>query len=191
MTKRLLASNSGMTLIEVMIAVAISSVVILASLSVGQMSLQTQAQNNVSFQADIIRRNMVALISSDAAWKNTVAGTCLTNAGASCSTNGNPNGPALGPQSISIIKNGAGGNAYVVSSPNGFNNDGSPCTGIGYTCPLTYAVTWTPQCGSGVTCLGSTVQVQVAVTPTYHPPTATGAQKLIFNAANYGFTLYR
>jgi prepilin-type N-terminal cleavage/methylation domain-containing protein len=190
MKKRVLTSNSGMTLIEVMIAVAISSVVILASLSVGQMSMQTQAQNNVSFQADVIRRGMIALISSDTAWKNTISGACFT-AGSYCTSDTTSAGTVLGIQTVSVIKDASNNNAYNANSPNGYNNDGSPCTGSGsYTCPLTYQVTWQPLCASAATC-NNPPQFKVVVKPIYTPPTASGSQKLIFNAANYGFTLYR
>lgn len=192
MAKTLRTSNSGMTLIEVMVSIAISAIVILASVSIGQMSLQTQAQNNISFQADIIRRNMVALISSDAAWNNTTgansSAACLHNHTA-CNSGGAS--PGLTNQPIYTIVDAANTTsppAYDVSPGKGFNSDGSKCL-TGVTCPLTYTITWSALCGGPVSCIDP--QVKVVVTPTYHPPAASGSQQLIFNANNYSATIYR
>lgn len=180
-----LQSQAGMTLIEVMIAIAISSIVILASISIGNMSTNIQAQNNVSFQADIIRRNLVALILSDAAWDQTKANNSTSF---SCLPVG-PCSTTPGYQ-INTIYDSGGHAVYFVGALQGFNNDGTKCTGTATNpCPLTFKVQWTPVC-AGASCVPT--QMKVDIIAGYNNPTAVpGKQQMVFNEANYSATLYR
>lgn len=183
--KTLIASQSGMTLIEIMIAIAISSIVILASISIGNMTTNLQSQNNFSFQADMIRRNMVALILSNSAWQNTINAdpsmNCLTPSGGACT-------PFNATNTITAIYDGSNQLAYNVSAGHGFNLDGTSCNA---SCPLAFTVQWTPMCQSGGPgCMAP--QVKVEIKAVYTPPAAsTGKNQMVINEANYSATLYR
>lgn len=70
-----LSSNVGMTLVEVMVAIGISGIVLTAIMSLSNLSLKQQYQSNLTFQADLFRKNLVLLINNSDAWKNTIAAT--------------------------------------------------------------------------------------------------------------------
>jgi prepilin-type N-terminal cleavage/methylation domain-containing protein len=180
-------SQSGMTLIEVMIAVAISSVVILASLSIGNMTTNLQNQNNFSFQADMIRRNIVTLLLSDSSWQKTLA----ADPSMACISSGTCN-PPFSAKPIKLIYDGSNVLAYNVddTTGHGFNSDGTACTSTSPVCTLTYTVTWLPLC----TAACSSPQVQIDITAHYTAPTGAAANvrgSVPFNEANYSARIYR
>jgi prepilin-type N-terminal cleavage/methylation domain-containing protein len=190
--KHLVQSQSGMTLIEVMISVAISAIVILASISIGNMTNNIQSQNNFSFQADMIRRNMVSMVLSESAWQNTIShdsgmGCLATGATSLCS-------PYNTTRTITTLYDGSNQPVFYVNSAGGqgFNTDGTRCTSTSPLCPLTYKVEWTPMCKDAASCLNP--QVRVDITATYTPPSGAAAankSQMVMNEANYSATLYR
>ncbi|MFL5812417.1 MAG: type II secretion system protein J [Bdellovibrionia bacterium] len=191
--KHLVQSQSGMTLIEVMISVAISAIVILASISIGNMTSNLQSQNNFSFQADLIRRNIASLVLSESAWQNTISHdssmSCLATGASSPCT------PHNSTRTLTTLYDGANQPVFYVntSAGQGFNTDGTRCTSTSPLCPLTYKVEWTPMCQSGGPgCMNP--QVRVNITATYTPPSGAAAankSQMVFNEANYSATIYR
>lgn len=179
--------NSGMTLIEVMVSIAISSIVILASLSIGNMSTQQQSQNNISFQADIVRRNMIALITSDTAWGYTIN----NNSSMSCLNDTGPPGCPGGSNtnvSIASIRDAKGNEAYNVGPYQGFNVDGSACSGSAtHPCAIVFDVKWSSLCTGGPACVHP--QVKVNITPTFNLPSSSSG--VVLNPLNYSATVYR
>jgi prepilin-type N-terminal cleavage/methylation domain-containing protein len=176
--------QAGMTLIEVMIAVAISSIVVMASLSIGNMTANIQSQNNFSFQADMIRRSITTLILSNQSWANTQTANGITCIGT-------VTGCGSTVRTLNQIYNATNAQVYDVSAGHGFNMDGTACTSTTPPCVLTFTVTMTPICTIN-TC--SPTQVKVDVTAHYNAPTGGvtfGQHNMVFNEINYSATLYR
>lgn len=78
-------SGSGFSIIELLVVSGILSVVLLSMSTLSNILLKQQGQSNLTFQADMARRSLVALLSGPASWANTIA----------ASKNNRGNGPAL------------------------------------------------------------------------------------------------
>lgn len=160
---------------------------ILASFFTGTLLQQGKFQGaqDAQLAARTIRYNLTSHLQNDQAWLNTINDVsntsleCLRN-GVSCPLTVNP---------IAHIKNAADANAVDSATGQGFNMNGTPCTGYvsggNPECPFRVEVSWQP------TCTGACVNppmVKLIVKVLY----STAADKgHIFNASKHDFTIER
>jgi hypothetical protein len=205
-------SQSGQSLIQVLIAVAIMGILMTAMTSMFEISNKRQGQSNLTFQAGMVRSDLVSALNNPVAWKNTTtdsannfaSGTmldCLNN-GKPCTTDqttdlssgGTPVGFSGGtplPDGVQIKKVFDSSGAVILDStlPNaGYTPQGARCS------------TFNAAAGAGddscplrfevhwwakCNSIANTcvnAQAQLQVAAIYNP----GKQSYAFNPANYG-----
>ena len=182
-----LAGDSGFTLIELLITAAMAGFIGLSAVTVANLVNGSTLNGSSSMNLDQIRRNVVTIISSDAAMKNIVSDSVNSTASMACLFNGTACG-AGGP--IRILDQN---NAVAVDlGPNmGLTPNGDVCNTFNpavpdRTCPYQLLLNWTPQCAGGApSCTNPLIVISGAFT------VATTNASDTINTSRYGITLYR
>ncbi|MGZ3721568.1 MAG: type II secretion system protein [Bdellovibrionales bacterium] len=182
-------SDTGFGLIELLVAVAIISVILL---SIGELNLQmhkTSIQAGTGVDVDILRRNIVSVSLDTNSWTATlVAGSPAVGGGMTCLNLSQPcevAGVPIADQSFALL-DAVGNTVFDSTLPNnGFAYDGSLCTtfskvaGAGSDdCPFHYDLTWTAYCNPGA-CVNPLVKIHAKLF--FNPAT----QHLVFNPNRY------
>jgi len=188
-------ADSGFSLLEIMVAMGILAVASYFLISLLQTSLKGSTQNNVTVQAEMIKRNLVNNFTNDPSWINTVNSNpslaCLLPLYA-----GTPGGSTCAPGSISniVVMDGAGlFYDSTVSANNGFDANGVMCPG-GFNsaagndkCPFRVDITVNLICPAGGC---GDPQIRIIGKMTYNPANPA-FKKVTFNPDKYGFDFIR
>jgi len=158
-------SNSrGFGFVEILVVVAILSIV---ALGIGGLTVQfskQQQQSNTVIQADVFRRSLIALIVSNTSWDYTTK----ANASMACLYNGAPCATTT-QQPFAIYD--ASNTVFYDPATKGINYSGQVCDGFALTgndqCPLRYDLEWQPICPPLGSCLNP--QVLINATLIYKP----------------------
>lgn len=192
----------GMSLIEVLVVLAIGSVVLLGVLSIFQMSAKMNLQAVATTQALQTLRNLQSLIQDGPSWQKTisapvntgVAGSpkmdCLANS-TPCTEDGTANGTPISGKQFAVFDRLGGAPFYDPTPPtNGFRLNGQSCNTFSASgndsCPLRFDVQWKANC-SPPTVSCTSPQVVVTIVPQYAP--SSNAERIAFNPANYSGTI--
>ena len=179
-------SQSGMSVIGVLIAASSLSVVFLGITTLMQMVTKQQNKSNLDYQVDQIRKNIEFVINNPDSWNETKAGNagsrfgCLS-AHTPCTSDGSPTGTPLADVPIPriILANGtvihdtsSGSSGYALSGAACDNFNATPGSGVD-ACPVRVTVTWSAICTAP--CIDP--MVQIAIVPQYNPQT----DRMVFN----------
>jgi type II secretory pathway pseudopilin PulG len=205
----------GQSLVQVMIAVAVTSILTLAIMSLMQISLRQQGQSNLTFQASTLRQNILQAVNNYNGWQNTINAasnnlSCLARGATTfCTNNGidiassNVVTGAVPLQNVSINQIFDASNKVVydnTAATSGLTLQGaacsnfvSPASGPGNdSCPLRFEVHWSAVCKcvnascSPVTKTDTCANPQVRLQiVAIYNPSAQAAH-LAFNPSNYG-----
>lgn len=180
-------SESGMSLVAVMIAFGLVGVIALALTSLtGQMN-QVKTQANAAATAAQLRQNAAMLLNNAAAWENTV--TRVDNDTFECVRVYRKCEPAVNDSGFKLT-NPAGKTYFDATMPTaGFTRGGAPCTGFpSESCPFRIRLKWDPQCLGEEPCHPSLIHVSGHVEYDAGP---NPRQHVNINPANYSFEVYR
>lgn len=195
--------QQGFSLVGTLIAVAIVGILAAGLTSLMTMSLRQQAQSNLTFQIDQIRKNLTATLNNSSAWSATVNGNsspagsgldCIKNS-TPCTANGSDLGSGGAPLSdVAINKVFDSSGSLVLdltSSGSGFTPRGETCSNFDSTpgagndsCPLRFNLTWSAICNSSCVNPG----VRLSLVPQYNPSSTT---RFPFNPANYSSVFFQ
>jgi prepilin-type N-terminal cleavage/methylation domain-containing protein len=189
------AASKGFSFLELIIAVAVLSMVVLsiAGLNFQLRKQQTDSTNLV--QIAVFQRNLIALVLNGDSWKATTAAGSQAPAGASplgnmgclanntLSCNDVSTGAPIQNQSFAIY-DAAGKLFYDATDPkSGITLNGLPCstfTNPGNAgCPMRFDLKW------NAICTGACINPMVKVNATLLYPTQGGQQQLVINASHY------
>lgn len=166
----------GMSLLELIVVIGVTSTVLLWTVSLLQGFTKQQKRNDLSYRIDLFRRDLIATINNPAAWSRTRShnaslDACLTSPGTGCVTGG----VLLGPQSIGKVYDASDTNppGYdFTSASNGINEQGQPCTtftpGVGAgdsKCPIHFDVKWNPVCNPAAC---AAPLINITITPSFN-----------------------
>lgn len=210
--------QSGFSLLEVMVAVGALGIVSLAVLSINSISMKSATSANVYHQADMFRKNIIAILEDDDNWEATinhaVNGTmfdCLKNDTTSCaskdsppftgSTNAVPGTPA---RRFAVVNKKPTVIYNPIVTTAGFDNNGALCNTFGVTpalansCPFRLELSWQAICkpdgtpAPPVSCNRNNIEILIEGQMLYNPKiTADKTKQIPFNYKRYGFELRR
>lgn len=187
-----LHAQDGFSLLEVLIAVGLVSLLSVGVIGLGKTMNKVQLQSTSVFQIGQVSHGFEVQLKGSAAWMVTLNDprnstfACLKNAtdcrgaGGSFLALDTAGNPILG---------------YLSTSPTaGFSSSGIPCgtfsgaAGTGSdACPFRLVLTWRPVCAGTGPCLNPTVQING--TWIYNPHSVQ--RTIAFNNANYNFQIFR
>jgi prepilin-type N-terminal cleavage/methylation domain-containing protein len=179
--------NKGFSVIEISIGLLLLGILSLAVFKVADLGAKDQSRSNATFQADMIRRNLLTSVQNDDIWAKTVADT--VNSSMACLrdvTDCSGRGGAF------RLVNPAGSVIYDGNNPAvGFQTDGQPCVGFDSArgndrCPIRMELKWEPICASG--CVKPS-QIKVIGKMIYKP--ASSAKATTINPSSYGFEVVK
>lgn len=191
---KIIKSNAGMGLVEVMVAAGILTVVTMGVATTISQSMKSQnATGMLNFLATE-DTNLTRVIQDGAAWSYTIAAP--GNSSLSCLTTGSCSQSTAGqyPQSISVLYDSTNKQYFPPSGYNGFTPGGTPCntfvsqttpgvyTGVD-ACPISYTLAAHFDCpgGSG-TCNNPVVTVRAQLV---YNPSAKSPYQVAVNLAKY------
>ena len=198
----------GFTIIEVVIALGIISLLMLGTMTMTSSMLKVQSQSNLAFELDSTRRELVKLINNDSAWLNTVSDVQNSSSCSSPSSTCNPLTCMLTPASCI---SGSGGKILVIRdqsiAPGSIFYDWqgskiltaqgtvcssfvSPPTSGDSKCPYRFEISWLAQCATptGTVCGAGGAMAKIAIVPIYNPK---AEDKIAFNPLNYAANFYQ
>lgn len=185
------SSDSGLGLLEVLVAAVIMAVVLIGLLRLSTFLGKQQLQSSSTFQIDLVRRQFVTTLQSSAAWKATV--NHASNTSLVCLKNHSDCASAGGAFLVyNASDNLLLGYDPIASGQNGFSSSGSVCQAFNAapgsgndTCSYRLDITWQPICPPSGACINPLAQVSGQWT--YNPGSAQ--RTIAFNPTNYNFTL--
>lgn len=198
---KLLRSLNGFTLVEVMIAGAIMTVVIFASAEFMAQMARSQARLALVQTAQDFKHRVVETLTSSASWLATLSDpgnttfSCLTDGSDSCMALSTRKGIGEDSSRNFRIITSTGTVVFDSRDPSqGLSQRGSPCHSFPSSdCPLRLEVTWTAACPAapiqaGVRCRPSEIEVEGHLV--YNAgKSVTGAT--VINSSNYSFSMVK
>lgn len=203
-------SNSGMSLVEVLIAMGILLMLFLGVSSLMQEMTRAKIKENVSAAATMIRQNVYDMLRNEVAWKNTL----LENKALNCICNLKCDDESKLPSLDDMVRrlkvlNSAGEVYYdTTQAQSGFNMSGNSCNSFPSDfCPFRMDIIWRMLCkaeGSSVQCplfpqveingklyYGSMPSSQGSSSPNATKINSTFTNQVSLNPLNYSFTLLK
>ena len=209
------ASEGGFSILEVLIALGIASIGMLAVISMMTMSLRQQGQTSLTFQAANFRTSLVSALNNQNGWMNTYKNVANNQASGSlldCLANSVPcttseptdlAGGGVPIQNLLINKIFDASNklVYDASQPNlGVSGQGVPCANFvdplagpgNDSCPLRFEALWSAECkctnlGCAPVVAGDTcLNPQIQFQINVKYNPSTTSARLSFNPTNYG-----
>lgn len=186
-----LNSQSGFGLIEVMIAVAVISIIALGIGTLVDDMMRAQRKTNVSAAMNSVRELLIASVQDGESWRATAADADVST--------GNPDMTCMRPPTGGVctagvdyplnLKNVTGTEAfYSAVATRGVTYEGELCnTYPNGNCRFRWVLTWTATCPSGSSCASPSVAVKGVLEHTPGPLVLPGG----FNLKSYEFNIQR
>jgi prepilin-type N-terminal cleavage/methylation domain-containing protein len=187
MARFTIKTQSGFTLVEVIIALGLASVVALGVASIMEQMGAANRHAGVVSSARLLKQNFIEMLSNDLAWQYTLLDPANKTFQCLISATDCTGLPASGGPAGFVVRNSANAVFYDgLTAARGFTENGADCTGFPSAgCPFHLQLSWTPLCAPKIPCV--LPEIQVNGTLVFNSPSF----KTAYNPENYSFKLFR